>query len=235
LTNSSTLYIPAIVCLFRFTDQDHCPNNFFSFLDHNHRFPFVVTWTLFIGDTRDRLRGPVPSRKKISIPDHRRSHCMCNASNGRVDVCVISSWWAASAVGRWIGDQQQEEGIRTFIPHFKRGICGGCVRARGYRWARYRLLHCCIFSMLLDLRSISRFTFYIDGRIPWNAHLMHYSHEKFVRFFLSAHFVPHGHLLWDRTPNIEPLISRWELDKFKNCWNKSFRTSKILTLLYQQF
>jgi hypothetical protein len=32
-----------------------------------------------------------------------------------------------------------------------------------------------------------------------------------------------------------PLISRWELDKFKNCWNKSFRISRILTLLYQQF
>jgi hypothetical protein len=36
-------------------------------------------------------------------------------------------------------------------------------------------------------------------------------------------------------PNIGPLISRPELDKFKNCWNKSFRTSKILTLLYQQY
>ncbi len=43
------------------------------------------------------------------------------------------------------------------------------------------------------------------------------------------------HLLSDSAPNIGPLISRWELDKFKNCWNKSFRTSKILTLLYQQF
>ncbi len=31
------------------------------------------------------------------------------------------------------------------------------------------------------------------------------------------------------------MVSRWELDKFKNCWNKSFRSSKILTLLYQQF
>jgi hypothetical protein len=29
--------------------------------------------------------------------------------------------------------------------------------------------------------------------------------------------------------------SRWEFDKSKNCWNKSFRTYKILTLLYQQF
>jgi hypothetical protein len=42
-------------------------------------------------------------------------------------------------------------------------------------------------------------------------------------------------LLLDRCPNIGPLISRWERDKFKNCWNKSFTTSKILTLLYQQF
>ncbi len=47
--------------------------------------------------------------------------------------------------------------------------------------------------------------------------------------------VPPDHLLLDSAPNIGPLISRWELDKFKNYWNKSFRTCKILTLLYQQF
>jgi hypothetical protein len=45
----------------------------------------------------------------------------------------------------------------------------------------------------------------------------------------------HDHLLLDSAPYIGPLISRWELDKFKNCWNKNFRTSKILTLLYEQF
>ncbi len=44
----------------------------------------------------------------------------------------------------------------------------------------------------------------------------------------------HDHLLLDSAPNIGPLISHWELDKFRNCWNKSFRTSKILTHLYQQ-
>jgi hypothetical protein len=43
------------------------------------------------------------------------------------------------------------------------------------------------------------------------------------------------HLILDSAPNIGPLISRWELDKFKNCRNKSYRTSKILTLLCQQF
>ncbi len=52
---------------------------------------------------------------------------------------------------------------------------------------------------------------------------------------LLIYFVPSDHLLLERSPNIGPLISRWELDKFKNCWNKSFRTSNILTLLYQQF
>jgi hypothetical protein len=49
------------------------------------------------------------------------------------------------------------------------------------------------------------------------------------------YYVPPDHLLLDRSPNIGPLMSRWELDKFKNCWNKSFRSSRILTLLYQQF
>jgi hypothetical protein len=40
-----------------------------------------------------------------------------------------------------------------------------------------------------------------------------------------------NHLSLDRSPNIGPLICRWKLEKFKNCWNKSFRTSRILTLL----
>jgi hypothetical protein len=60
------------------------------------------------------------------------------------------------------------------------------------------------------------------------------------RFVLSLSklfksLVPHNHLSLDRSPNTGPLIPCWELDKFKNCWNKSFRTCKILTLLYQQF
>ncbi len=54
---------------------------------------------------------------------------------------------------------------------------------------------------------------------------------------LSALLValPPDHLLLDRSPNVGPLISRWKIDKFKNFWNKSFRTFKILTLLYKQF
>jgi hypothetical protein len=51
----------------------------------------------------------------------------------------------------------------------------------------------------------------------------------------SSYNIRPDHLLLDSAPNLGPLISRWELGKFKNCWNKSFRTSEILTLLYQQF
>jgi hypothetical protein len=52
---------------------------------------------------------------------------------------------------------------------------------------------------------------------------------------LSFLQIPCDHLLLDMSPNIGPLISCWELEKFKNCWNKSFTTSRILTILYQQF
>jgi hypothetical protein len=47
--------------------------------------------------------------------------------------------------------------------------------------------------------------------------------------------VPPDHLFLDSAPNLGPLISRSELDTFKNFWNKRFKTSKILIFLYQQF
>jgi hypothetical protein len=52
--------------------------------------------------------------------------------------------------------------------------------------------------------------------------------------FVASLGIP-DRLLLDRSPNIGPLIIRWEIEKFKNCWNKSFRTSRILALLYLQF
>ncbi len=38
--------------------------------------------------------------------------------------------------------------------------------------------------------------------------------------------LPSDHLLLDRPPNIGPLMSRWELDKFKNCWKKALEPLK---------
>jgi hypothetical protein len=47
--------------------------------------------------------------------------------------------------------------------------------------------------------------------------------------------VPPDHLLLDNAPNIGPLISRWEINKFENCRYKSVRMSEVLKLLFQQF
>jgi hypothetical protein len=43
------------------------------------------------------------------------------------------------------------------------------------------------------------------------------------------------HLLLDSAPNLGPLISRWEINKFENCWYNSVRSLEVLKLLFQQF
>ncbi len=43
------------------------------------------------------------------------------------------------------------------------------------------------------------------------------------------------HLFLDSAPNLGPLISRWKINKFENCWYKSARILEILKLLFQQF
>jgi hypothetical protein len=46
---------------------------------------------------------------------------------------------------------------------------------------------------------------------------------------------PPDHRLLDSSPNVGPLISRWEINKFENCWHKSVRILEVLKLLFQQF
>ncbi len=46
---------------------------------------------------------------------------------------------------------------------------------------------------------------------------------------------PRDHLLLDSAPNLGPLISRWEINKFNNCCYKSVRILEVLKLLLQQF
>ncbi len=47
-------------------------------------------------------------------------------------------------------------------------------------------------------------------------------------------FVPPGHLLLDSAPNLGPLISCWEINKFENCWYKCARILEVLKLLFHQ-
>ncbi len=46
---------------------------------------------------------------------------------------------------------------------------------------------------------------------------------------------PHDELLLDSAPNLGPLISCWEINKFENCSYKSVRILEVLKLLFQQF
>jgi hypothetical protein len=39
----------------------------------------------------------------------------------------------------------------------------------------------------------------------------------------------------DSIPNLGPLISRWEINKFEVCWYKSVRIWEVLKLLFKQF
>ncbi len=43
------------------------------------------------------------------------------------------------------------------------------------------------------------------------------------------------HLLLDSAPNLGPLIFRWKINKFENCWYESVRILEVLKLLFQQF
>ncbi len=45
---------------------------------------------------------------------------------------------------------------------------------------------------------------------------------------------PH-HLLLDSAPNLGPLRSRWEINKFENCWHRSVRILEILKLFSSIF
>ncbi len=47
--------------------------------------------------------------------------------------------------------------------------------------------------------------------------------------------LPPDHLLSDSAPNLGPLICRWEINKFENCWYKSVKMLEVLKLLFQQF
>ncbi len=45
----------------------------------------------------------------------------------------------------------------------------------------------------------------------------------------------HNILILDRSPNLGPLMSRWEINNFKSRWYKSVKILEVLKLLFQQF
>jgi hypothetical protein len=53
-------------------------------------------------------------------------------------------------------------------------------------------------------------------------------------YLMCCNQIHPDHLLLDSAPNLGPLISRWEIKNFENCWNKSVRILEVLKLLFQQ-
>jgi hypothetical protein len=55
--------------------------------------------------------------------------------------------------------------------------------------------------------------------------------EIFLLICTCMNLTTPDHLLWDSAPNLGPLISRWEINKFENCLYKSVRILEVLKLL----
>ncbi len=60
-------------------------------------------------------------------------------------------------------------------------------------------------------------------------------HRDAVRDSLLEVYGTPDNLLLDSVPNLGPLISRWEINKFENCWYKSVKILEVLKLLFLQF
>ncbi len=67
--------------------------------------------------------------------------------------------------------------------------------------------------------------------------ILHHSYPvgRLTSSKLETKLVSPDHLLLDSAPNLAPLISRWEINKFKNCWYKSVRILEVLKIFFQQF
>ncbi len=50
----------------------------------------------------------------------------------------------------------------------------------------------------------------------------------------SPYSLTPDHPLLDSAPNLDPLMSRWEINKFQNCWYKSVRILEVLKHLFHQ-
>jgi hypothetical protein len=55
--------------------------------------------------------------------------------------------------------------------------------------------------------------------------LIHWNRD-ITYLYIKRSLATPDHLSLDKSPDIGPLISRWELDIFKNCWNKSLEPLK---------
>jgi hypothetical protein len=53
--------------------------------------------------------------------------------------------------------------------------------------------------------------------------------KKGIHWWMFSHYPPITYYWTVRAPNLGPLISRWKINKFENCWFKSVRISEVYT------
>jgi hypothetical protein len=70
---------------------------------------------------------------------------------------------------------------------------------------------------------------------PWREQLRIVADGGRKSQFVFVSVIPPDHLLLDSAPNLGPLISRWEINKFENCLYKSIRILEVLKLFFMQF
>jgi hypothetical protein len=96
------------------------------------------------------------------------------------------------------------------------------------------------FGSLSEVRTLSYFGFIFFFKPPgsqigrpmemYARHVMNIVHAWWERFTY-----PLITYYWTVLPNLGPLISRWEINKFENWWYRSVRILEVLKLVFQQF
>ncbi len=93
---------------------------------------------------------------------------------------------------------------------------GRSSRARGTRTPRTSVITCATTTTSALLRSVEIFSLNVRRQLLDDAAVSCDASSR-INIDSVRSFATPDHLMLDSDPNIGPLTSRWELDKFKNC------------------
>jgi hypothetical protein len=92
----------------------------------------------------------------------------------------------------------------------------------------------CLTSLIICEIDTTR-GFLISSLIKWV--ILPSSYYKIDTCFTAGERIetPSDHLWLDSAPNLRPLVSRWEINKFENCWYKNVRILEVLLFKFVKF
>ncbi len=86
--------------------------------------------------------------------------------------------------------------------------------------------------------QVYRNKYTVSADVSWNVDFiltLLIGRRERLSWYTSYEYSALDHLLLDSAPNLGLLMSRWEINKFENCWYKSVMIIEVLKLLFQQF